>query len=377
MSSPVASAPKRSGGEWLDSWDPENAETWDSRLAWKTLWITTFNLTLAFVTWFLVSALAPQLNYIGFDLSKGQLYWLVAMPGLAGGLLRIVWMFLPPILGTRKLVWMSTALLLIPLIGWGMVVNNPSTSYTVLLMLAFMAGVGGGVFSGFMPSTSYFFPKSKQGTALGLQAGIGNFGVSLVQFVSPWVVGIGLFGTSLGLFGQSQEFVNPDKGIQAQVWYNHAGWFWVPWVIIGVILAFTLLKSVPVQARGVKEQLDIFSNKHTWLMTWLYILTFGTFSGLAAQFGLLMKQPLRHAVRRRRGQPAGLCLPGCPGRISCPHPGRTRRRQVRRCQSHAGRGAGHRVLGPVHVLHADSDERRRVPHVPLGHARDLLLHRRR
>ena len=289
MSSPVASAPKRSGGEWLDSWDPENAETWDSRLAWKTLWITTFNLTLAFVTWFLVSALAPQLNYIGFDLSKGQLYWLVAMPGLAGGLLRIVWMFLPPILGTRKLVWMSTALLLIPLIGWGMVVNNPSTSYTVLLMLAFMAGVGGGVFSGFMPSTSYFFPKSKQGTALGLQAGIGNFGVSLVQFVSPWVVGIGLFGTSLGLFGQSQEFVNPDKGIQAQVWYNHAGWFWVPWVIIGVILAFTLLKSVPVQARGVKEQLDIFSNKHTWLMTWLYILTFGTFSGLAAQFGLLMK----------------------------------------------------------------------------------------
>jgi len=287
MSSSASDAPVRRGKDWVENWDPE--ENWDSRLAWKTLWITTFNLTLAFVTWFLVSALAPQLNYIGFDLSKGQLYWLVAMPGLAGGFLRLVWMFLPPIMGTRKLVWMSSLLLLIPLIGWGMVVNDPSTPYSVLLMLAFMAGIGGGVFSGFMPSTSYFFPKSKQGTALGLQAGIGNFGVSLVQFVSPWVVGIGLFGTSIGMFGQSQEFVNTEKGIQAQVWYNHAGWFWVPWVIIGVILAFTLLKSVPVQARGVKDQLDIFGNKHTWLMTWLYILTFGTFSGLAAQFGLLMK----------------------------------------------------------------------------------------
>ena len=92
-------APQRRGGDWLDSWNPE--EDWDSRTAWKTLWITTFNLTLAFATWFLVSALAPQLSYLGFQLSKGQLYWLAAMPGLAGGFLRLVWMFLPPIMGTR------------------------------------------------------------------------------------------------------------------------------------------------------------------------------------------------------------------------------------------------------------------------------------
>ncbi len=273
-------APQRRGGDWLDSWNPE--EDWDSRTAWKTLWITTFNLTLAFATWFLVSALAPQLSYLGFQLSKGQLYWLAAMPGLAGGFLRLVWMFLPPIMGTRKLVWMSSLLLIIPLVGWGMAVQNPDTSYTVLLVLAALAGIGGGVFSGFMPSTSYFFPKAKQGTALGIQAGIGNFGVSLVQFVTPWIVGF-------ALIGGSQLFVNPDKGIEKDVWYQNAGWIWVPFVIVGVIFAFTMLRSVPVKARGVKDQLDIFGNKHTWLMTLLYVLTFGTFSGMAAQFGLLIK----------------------------------------------------------------------------------------
>ena len=280
--SAVSSAPTRKGGDWLDSWNPEDAATWDSGRAWKTLWITTFNLTLAFITWFLVSAIAPQLNNIGFDLSKGQLYWLAAMPGLAGGFLRLVWMFLPPILGTRKLVWMSSLLLVIPLVGWALAVQNSGTSYTVLLLLAFLAGVGGGVFSGFMPSTSYFFPKAKQGTALGIQAGIGNFGVSIVQFVTPWIIGF-------ALIGGSQAFVNEEKGINKEVWYQNAGYVWIPFVIVGVILAYTMLRSVPVQARGVKDQLDIFGNKHTWLMTWLYILTFGTFSGLAAQFGLLMR----------------------------------------------------------------------------------------
>lgn len=280
MSTSASTESRRRGGDWLDSWDPNT--DWDSRRAWTTLWITTFNLTLAFATWFLVSAIASQLNYIGFDLSTSQLYWLAAMPGLAGGSLRLVWMFLPPIMGTRKLVWMSTVLLLIPLVGWAFAVQNPNTSFAVLLLLAALTGIGGGVFSGFMPSTSYFFPKSKQGTALGIQAGIGNFGVSLVQLLTPWIIGF-------AVVGGSQAFVNPDKGIEKQVWFQNAGYFWVPFVIVGAVLAYTMLKSVPVQARGVRDQLDIFSNKHTWLMTLLYIITFGTFSGLAAQFALLIK----------------------------------------------------------------------------------------
>ena len=271
----------RTGKDWLPSWDPE-ADTWDSGRAWKTLWVTTFALTLAFITWFLASALAPKLNSIGFDLSEAQLYWLIAMPGLAGGTLRLIWTFLPPILGTRKLVTLTTALFLVPLVGWALAVQNPSTPYAVLLLLGALAGVGGGAFSGFMPSTSYFFPRAKQGTALGLQAGIGNFGVSIVQFVTPWVIGFAIIG------GTSQMLVNEDTGASKEVWFQNAGYVWVPFVIVSVILAWALLRSVPVQARGLREQMDIFRNKHTWIMTYLYIITFGTFSGLAAAFGLLI-----------------------------------------------------------------------------------------
>lgn len=283
MTTQAAPVPQaRKGKDWLDSWTPEDPAKWDPGRAWKTLWITTFNLTLCFATWFLVSALAPKLNNIGFDLSKSQLYWLVAMPGLAGGTLRLIWTFLPPIMGTRKLVTITTAMLLLPAVGWALAVQNPDTPYAMLLFLAALAGIGGGAFSGFMPSTSYFFPKAKQGTALGVQAGIGNFGVSLVQFVVPWIVG-------LSILGASQQFVDEKKGIDKEVWYQNAGYLWVPFIVVGVLLAWTLLKSVPVQARGVRDQLDIFSNKHTWLMTVLYVITFGTFSGLAAQFGLLIK----------------------------------------------------------------------------------------
>ena len=187
---------KDRGADWLPTWTTEDVEEWDSNRAWRTLWITTGNLTLAFITWFLVSAIAPKLNSIGFDLSVAQLYWLAAMPGLAGGTLRLIWTFLPPIVGTRKLVTFTTILFVVPLIGWALAVQNPSTPYVVLLFLGILAGIGGGAFSGFMPSTSYFFPRERQGTALGIQAGIGNFGVSVVQFVTPWIIGIGLVGAS-------------------------------------------------------------------------------------------------------------------------------------------------------------------------------------
>ena len=276
----------KDGKEWLQNWDPSDEATWDSKTAWRTLWVTTYALTLGFISWYLVSALAPKLNNLGFDLSKKELYWLAAMPGLAGGGLRVLWMFMPPIFGTRRLVSYSTALLVLPLIGWSFAVRTPTTPYIGLLALAFLAGLGGGVFSGFMPSTSYFFPKSKQGLAMGVQAGVGNFGVSIVQFVTPIIVGSAILGST---FGGPQRFVNKAKGIDKSVWYQNAGLLWVPFVLVAVILAWTLLKSVPVTSRGVREQLDIFSNRDTWLMTLLYVMTFGTFSGFAAQFGLLTK----------------------------------------------------------------------------------------
>ncbi len=278
----MTSTKSQSSGEWLTSWDPENAETWDSRLAWRTLWITTFCLTLAFIAWFLPSAIIPKLTALGFSLSSGQLYWMAAMPGLSAGLFRLAWMVLPPILGTRKLVSLTTLLLIFSTLGWGVRVQSPDTSYMELMVLAFLAGIGGGAFSGFMPSTSYFFPRSKQGTALGLQAGLGNLGVSIVQLLTPYLVALSF----LGFIGTSQQLSVPGKPSQ-EVWYQNAAFIWIPLMVIGAGIAWTFLKSVPVKA-SIRQQFDIFSNTDTWLMTLLYIMTFGTFSGLAAQFGLLM-----------------------------------------------------------------------------------------
>ena len=275
----AAAEPVRSK-EWLTAWDPENEAGWDKALAWRTLWVTTFTLTMCFVAWFLPSALVPKLNSLGFAFTKEQLYWMAAIPGLSGGLLRLVWMVLPPIVGTRKMVTLTTLLLVFPVLGWAVRIQDPTTPYWELMVLAFLAGIGGGAFSGFMPSTSYFFPRRLQGTALGLQAGIGNFGVSLVQLLTPWLVG---FGLMLGASQQMKVAGKPD----VTVWYQNAAYFYLPFIVVGAILAWRMLKSVPIKA-NIRQQFDIFANQDTWWMTLLYIMTFGTFSGLSAQFGLLM-----------------------------------------------------------------------------------------
>ena len=134
-------APRRSG-EWLEAWDPENEETWDERLAWKTLWLTTFALFLAFVAWFLPSALIPKLNPLGYSFSTTQLYWMAAMPGLSAGLFRLLWMVLPPIMGTRKMVALTSLLLVFSTLGWGVRVQEPTAPYWELMVLAFLAGIG-------------------------------------------------------------------------------------------------------------------------------------------------------------------------------------------------------------------------------------------
>ncbi|GAB6985039.1 MFS transporter [Nocardioides pyridinolyticus] len=278
----MSSTTSTKSGEWLESWDPEDEATWDSGLAWRTLWITTFCLTLAFVAWFLPSAIIPKLNALGYSFSSSQLYWMAAMPGLSAGLFRLGWMTLPPILGTRKMVSLTTLLLIASTLGWGVRVQSPTAPYWELMVLAFLAGIGGGAFSGFMPSTSYFFPRSKQGTALGLQAGLGNFGVSLVQLLTPYLIAVSFFA----FLGDSQDLSVAGKP-STEVWYQNAAFVWIPLMVIGAALAWTMLKSVPIKA-NIRQQFDIFNNTDTWLMTLLYIMTFGTFSGLAAQFGLLM-----------------------------------------------------------------------------------------
>ena len=270
---------------WLKKWDPEDAQFWEEtgkKIAWRTLTVTTIALVLSFTTWFLMSALVVRLPNVGFNYTEMQLFWLAAMPGLAGGTLRILNTFLIPVFGTRHVITISTVLKLFPIIGIGLAVLNPQTPFWLFMILALSAGLGGGDFSSYMPSTSMFFPKRLQGTALGIQAGIGNFGVSVVQFVTPWIIGFAIFGT---IAGGSQIFTKGD--VTQNIWLQNGSFIYAPFLVVVGFLAWKYLKSVPIRA-SVREQFDIFKNKHTWFCTITYMMTFGSFAGYSAAFPLMI-----------------------------------------------------------------------------------------
>lgn len=267
---------------WLDKWEPDNPVFWQetgSKIAWRTLTITTIALTLSFATWYMLSAVVVRIPQIGFKFDTMQLFWLAAMPGLAGGTFRIIHTFLIPIYGTRHVITAATFLKLIPCIGIGLAVMNPATPFWVFMVLALLAGFGGGDFSSFMPSTRFFFPKKMQGTALGLQAGIGNFGVSLTQFVTPWIIGFAAVGGAQ---------IMKVGGVTRPIWLQNAAFWLVPLLAVIGVVAWVSLRSVPIKA-SIGEQLDIFKIKHTWFCTMTYVMTFGSFAGLSAIFPLLIK----------------------------------------------------------------------------------------
>ncbi|MEI6678880.1 MAG: MFS transporter [Mariniphaga sp.] len=273
----------------IENWNVEDEKFWEStgkKIAWRTLSVTTLSLMFSFATWFMMSVIVVKLPGIGFKFTTSQLFWLAAMPGLAGGTLRIIHTFLLPIYGTRNIITYSTLIKLIPCVGIGIAVMDPSTPHWVFMMLALTAGFGGGDFSSFMPSTSVFFPKRLQGTALGIQAGIGNFGVSLAQFVTPLMIGVSLYGAS-----EVFTKINPKtKEIIAtsNIYLQSAAFWYIPILIIVALITWFTLKRVPVKA-SFREQLDIFKNKHTWFCTITYLMTFGTFAGLSAAFPLMIK----------------------------------------------------------------------------------------
>ena len=272
---------------WIKTWTPEDHSFWKkegSQIAWRTLTITTLCLVLSFSTWFLMSAVVVRLPQIGFQFTTAQLFWLGAMPGLAGGTLRIVHTFLIPLFGSRHVITVATLLKIFPCLGLGLAVMTPGTPFWVFIVLALAFGLGGGDFSSYMPSTSLYFPRRLQGTALGIQAGVGNFGVSLTQFVAPWIMGFALFGT---LLGGPQVYERAGRPA-SDIWVQNAAFFWVPFLLVLGIVAWVGLRSVPVRA-SFREQLDIFKDKHTAYCTITYVMTFGSFSGLSAAFPLMIK----------------------------------------------------------------------------------------
>ncbi|MBU8908318.1 NarK family nitrate/nitrite MFS transporter [Desertibacillus haloalkaliphilus] len=268
----------------ITRWDPEDQQFWESegkRHARRNLWISIPALLLAFVVWQIWSVVAVNLNDAGFNFTDGELFMLAALPGLTGATLRIFYTFVVPIFGGRNWTVFSTATLLIPTIGIGYAVQNPETSFTTMAILAALCGLGAGNFSSSMSNISFFYPKKEKGTALGLNAGIGNLGVSVVQFVSPVIITVAVFGTYVGAPQQLADGTN--------VWLQNAAFIWVIPIILTVIVAFFGMDNLPGTKASVREQAIIFKNKHTWIMTWLYTMCFGSFIGYAAAFPLLTR----------------------------------------------------------------------------------------
>ena len=185
----------------IQNWKPEDPVFWKetgSALAWRTCGVTTFSLIFSFATWFVMSAVVVRMPAIGFKFTTSELFWLAAIPGLASGILRLIHANFIPMLGTRPVVSIATILKVVPMVWLGYAVQDLNTPWTTFMIIGFLCGMGGGDFSSFMPSTSIFFPKRLQGTAMGIQAGLGNFGVSIVQFVAPWIIGFAALGAAVG-----------------------------------------------------------------------------------------------------------------------------------------------------------------------------------
>lgn len=271
----------------ITEWNPENKEFWEregKKIATRNLWISIPALFLAFAVWMVWSVVVVNLTTIGFTFDPNKLFWLAALPGLTGATLRIFYSFMVPIFGGRKWTTISTASLLIPAIGIGFAVRDPSTSYTTMLILALLCGFGGGNFASSMANISFFYPKAQKGTALGLNAGLGNLGVSAMQFLVPLVITTGMFSA---LCGDPQFCV--VKGITTSIWLQNAGFVWVPMIIVSTIAAWFGMNDIASAKASFKEQSIIFKRRHNWVMCWLYLGTFGSFIGYSAGLPLLIK----------------------------------------------------------------------------------------
>ncbi len=277
---PVTTAMPRT----LADWHPEDAAFWaekGKRIARRNLWLSIPALLLAFSIWMVWSMVVAKLPAVGFAFTPGQLFWLAAMPGLSGATLRIFYSFMVPIFGGRLWTTLSTASLLLPAIGIGYAVQNPETPYLIFLTLALLCGLGGGNFASSMANISYFFPKAAKGNALALNAGLGNLGVSVMQFLVPIVITTGVFGA---IGGEPQAMAESGK-----LWLQNAGFIWVPFIIVATIAAWIGMNDIAEAKASFRDQAVIFGRFHNWIMCILYTGTFGSFIGYSAGFPLLSK----------------------------------------------------------------------------------------
>ena len=338
----------------IADWRPEDAKFWEStgkKIAYRNLWISIPALLCGFAIWGMWGIITVQMLNLGFPFTQAELFTLTAIAGISGATMRIPASFLIRMAGGRNTIFLTTAMLLAPAIGTGLALQHPEWPLWVFQLMALWSGVGGGNFASSMSNISTFFPKRLQGTALGLNAGLGNFGVTTMQIVIPLVMTMGLFGA---FGGESRALVKDSGWILGKIaagtptWIQNAGFAWVlslvplsllcwwgmsnlktvspatgspvvafakitylyslafipsvgmlylylpaptglgllnMWVAIplDIVAALLMMRLAAFGAmkENVQKQFAIFSNKHTWSMTALYVVTFGSFIGFS------------------------------------------------------------------------------------------------
>jgi NNP family nitrate/nitrite transporter-like MFS transporter len=273
------------GPHLIEDWRPEDKAFWETTgraIARRNLWLSIPALLLSFAVWQVWSVVVAKLPSVGFQFATDELFWLAALPGISGAVLRVFYSFMVPIFGGRLWTTLATWSLMIPAIGIGYAVQNPDTPYLVFLVLALLCGLGGGNFASSMANISFFFPRAEKGNALALNAGLGNLGVSVVQFVVPIAITTGVFGW----FGGDPTLVKGPAG-EVPLWLQNAGFIWVPFVVASAFAAWFGMNDLATAKASFSEQAVIFRRKHNWLMCWLYTGTFGSFIGYSAGFPLL------------------------------------------------------------------------------------------
>ncbi|MBI5720285.1 MAG: MFS transporter [Burkholderiales bacterium] len=277
-------------------WNPEDAAFWRGpgrRVARRNLALSVPALMLAFAVWMLWSVVVVHLPAAGFRFSTNQLFWLAALPALSGATLRVFYAFAVPVFGGRRWTALATASLLLPALGTGFALQDTTTPYEVLVGLALLCGLGGGNFASSMAHISYFYPRHRAGWALGLNAGLGNLGVSLAQALVPAVIAFSLLGafgapTNAALAGAAGTAPATPVVPITPIWLQNAGFVWVPLIAASCLAAWFGMNDLADVRSGFGEQAVIFKRKHTWLSCWLYLGTFGSFIGFAAGFPLLL-----------------------------------------------------------------------------------------
>ncbi|EAZ5763741.1 NarK family nitrate/nitrite MFS transporter [Salmonella enterica subsp. enterica serovar Muenchen] len=268
----------------LSDWRPENPAFWENKgkgIARRNLWISVSCLLLAFCVWMLFSAVAVNLNKIGFNFTTDQLFLLTALPSLSGAILRVPYSFMVPLFGGRKWTVLSTVILIIPCAWLGFAVQNPATPFGVFMLIALLCGFAGANFASSMGNISFFFPKARQGSALGINGGLGNLGVSVMQLIAPLVIFLPIF-TFLGVRGVPQ----PDDSLLA---LTNAAWIWVPLLAVATLAAWFGMNDIGSSKASVVSQLPVLKRLHLWLLSLLYLATFGSFIGFSAGFAMLAK----------------------------------------------------------------------------------------